>query len=493
MTVKKDPKNLIRNKEAKSVDLIGGVGKVIAESGFDALNAVSVSAAAGLLRGRVSGIFGNLNTLIKAYVAREDYWGVFFERFQLSGSATDEEIKAMFVEMMQENLCHFWKSREVQQLILAQISGKRKALMRSISEGREQSGAALLKLTDRHFAGTSVDFRTHISLMLGGTYYLVLHAKENGSTVAGRDLSLDRDFLSLHRSITQYIDWAWQHAHHDNNNQNQQTTNMNYEFEYLEELAEKLAKAGKDLVDTEADPELKAEVKKQGAVMKKNLQNIGFLSQTQTYLHINMHTLVAICDLLYDPSSSANPNAQVLLDLLDAIRQSVKEQIPANLSIPRLFKDRESKVLEQQWKGIAAELLVLGIREELITLVGLPFLRFINPESKLEWADFKFLHKYEMRLKLNLEETDMDEEKLMQSLIALGYNHTRFTSFYASLIKERIAGHTDQESRKILVRERATLKQITVYTQMKYDRYKLAVVDELNKWTEAEIEARSSA
>lgn len=200
-----------------------------------------------------------------------------------------------------------------------------------------------------------------------------------------------------------------------------------------------------------------------------------------------MHTLVSICDMLYDPEKVHNPDAQVILDLMEAVRNHVNDFIPGNLKIPCMFRDRENVVLQQQWQEMREKMIALGITPELIDLAGSPFERFGREGNKLQWADFKYLHKYAKRLRLMLEEPDMDQSGLLHCLIGLGFNYAKFTAYYSRMIMAGIAGHSGEEIKMILARHMATIRQVIVYTPMRYDRYKQPIVDELIKWIEAEL------
>jgi hypothetical protein len=146
--------------------------------------------------------------LEKAYIAEKDYWPPFFERFKLEEGADEKTVRQLFTELMQENYHFFKNNKEMQMIIHWQIS-EENPLMRSISEAREREGDKLLKLTDPLFRDTDVDFKAVIALLLGGIYYIVLHANTNKSKVCGIDINLEKDSEALKRTIGQIIGWAF--------------------------------------------------------------------------------------------------------------------------------------------------------------------------------------------------------------------------------------------------------------------------------------------
>jgi hypothetical protein len=99
----------------------------------------------------------------------------------------------------------------MQKFILWQISESNQ-LMRSISEDRESEGAKLLALTNDHFRGSGVNFNAIIAIVVGGIYFIILHAESNKSTTAGIDLKQEKDREEMLKTIGQILTWAWEAA-----------------------------------------------------------------------------------------------------------------------------------------------------------------------------------------------------------------------------------------------------------------------------------------
>lgn len=207
MTKRKNPEDKIRDADATKRMLLEAVGEISKEYGFGAVTAGKIASWTGKSTSTVQKSFGNMMGLKKAYIARKDYWAAFFEYF-VPADHSEEQLKSLFVELMQENLKSFWGDEEVQKLIHWQMGAKCK-LMRSASEARELAGNELLKLTDSFFAGTETSFRMVVAILLYGTYGMVMHAKNNKSTVCGVDINNDRERQVMHKTIEQVIGWAW--------------------------------------------------------------------------------------------------------------------------------------------------------------------------------------------------------------------------------------------------------------------------------------------
>ncbi len=165
--------------------------------------------------GRSKGVIGyhytNLNDLLRTYIRQKDYWPGFFEQFKLSEQPNEDEIKRLFTELMQENFKLFQLSPEIQKIILWQIS-EESPMLRSVSDEREREGAKALALADPYFKGSDINFKALMAILLGGTYYLVLHNQTNKSTVCGIDINRDRERSEVIKTIGQLIEWAFEKA-----------------------------------------------------------------------------------------------------------------------------------------------------------------------------------------------------------------------------------------------------------------------------------------
>jgi AcrR family transcriptional regulator len=201
----------VRDGEQTQKELLEAVGRILSEQGFRGLKTNEIARHVGKDKNLVRYYFENLAGLEKAYINEKDYWPPFFERFRIDGTSTKADIEKLFTELMQENFRFFLGNPEMQQIILWQIS-EANPLLKHISEQREIEGAKLLELTDPYFNDTGISFRTILALLLGGIYYLVLHAKYNKSTVSGIDVNRAEDRAALLKTVGQVLSWAWQAA-----------------------------------------------------------------------------------------------------------------------------------------------------------------------------------------------------------------------------------------------------------------------------------------
>jgi len=165
--------------------------------------------------GRNKGIiiyhYKNLNDLLKTYIRQTDYWPGFFERFKHIEKPDETEVIKLFTDLMQDNLKVLQNTPEMQKIILWQIS-EESPMLKSVSEDREREGANVIALVKPFFDGSDVNFNAVLALILGGSYYLVLHNETNKSTVVGLDINRERDREQVLKTIAQFISWAFEKA-----------------------------------------------------------------------------------------------------------------------------------------------------------------------------------------------------------------------------------------------------------------------------------------
>ena len=187
------------------------VSTIMKESGYTDLEVMKITRRMGKSKGMIGYHFDNLNELLKVYIQQKDYWPPLFESFMSKDLSNEETVKKSFIELMQANLKLFRETPEMQKIILWQIS-QESPMLRSVSDERETEGAKLLNLTTPYFIHTGVNFKAVIALLLGGSYYMVLHSSTNKSTVCGIDLNWEHDQDEVLKTIGQIIEWAWAKA-----------------------------------------------------------------------------------------------------------------------------------------------------------------------------------------------------------------------------------------------------------------------------------------
>jgi AcrR family transcriptional regulator len=199
----------MKDKEQTKRRLIDAVGMIIKTSGFPAVRVSKVAKEAGVDRKLVYRYFGNMNNLTEAYISENDYWLLFADQFKiLSNSLDDTNSKLIITNILQELFKFFLKEKEMQDLILTELSGTN-PMMNSIHNFRESIGQNFLEATDSHFKGSEVNFRAVAALLVGGIYYIVLHTRKNGYHFADLDLKSEEGTKAIVDTVSQVINWAF--------------------------------------------------------------------------------------------------------------------------------------------------------------------------------------------------------------------------------------------------------------------------------------------
>jgi AcrR family transcriptional regulator len=191
----------IREKEKSMRRLITAVGKVIQEKGYTALGGASIAKEAGLNKSLIYKYFGGVDQLVEIYILQRDFWNM-----------ADKVIVSRLLEKP-ENI----GSREIAGLLLGQLDGmvndkilqkiihwelgEKNKTLRKISDKREEIGEQLFQIIESDFDNTGIDIRAKLALQIGGIYYLVLHAKNNGSLFCGLDINKPKDLERLRNAI----------------------------------------------------------------------------------------------------------------------------------------------------------------------------------------------------------------------------------------------------------------------------------------------------
>lgn len=200
-----------RNEEDKRSRLIRAVGETLKEEGYQGLGLNRIALRAGVSKPMIYRYFGGLNGLLKAYIEQMDGWLPYFESLDLPASPTTQELKACLIKMLQDQFLYCYREKEMQKLILWQISGY-DALMLGACQAREREGLRLLELADAHFRGSGISLKAVMALLVGGVYLNVLHASAGAGTMAGIDIKSENNFGAMLAAIGQIVEWAFDAA-----------------------------------------------------------------------------------------------------------------------------------------------------------------------------------------------------------------------------------------------------------------------------------------
>lgn len=201
-----------KNKELTKERLINAVGELLIDEGYSSLKINKIAKKAGVDKKLIYRYFGNVESLIQAYLRKKDFWMDRVPDIEEQAEAIRSDSgKILAGEILQNQLKYFYDNTEMQRIILWEISEKN-ALLKGMAETRENLGSELFKVTDNHFKGSSVNLRAIEALLVSGIYYLVLHAKTNGSTFCEIDINDPNGREEINIAARQIIDWAYEKA-----------------------------------------------------------------------------------------------------------------------------------------------------------------------------------------------------------------------------------------------------------------------------------------
>ncbi|WP_257666368.1 TetR/AcrR family transcriptional regulator [Parapedobacter tibetensis] len=199
----------INDKERSKLKLINAVGTVIQTKGYTGLTATNIAEAAGMSRRAISLYFGTVDNLIEIYVKGKDYWVAAAGNAptlaeEIGGKGTKELLETLLLNQFR----YFYDNEEMQKIVLWQIS-ERTEIMYDVCEEREKLSKAFFALSDKELDGKDVDLRAIAALLVGGIYYLVLHAKATDSLFCEIDINEPDGFKRIQKAVSHVLNCAY--------------------------------------------------------------------------------------------------------------------------------------------------------------------------------------------------------------------------------------------------------------------------------------------
>ena len=185
--------------------------KIIRTEGYKGLIVNRIGKAARLDNKLIYLYFGNVEKLVEMYVKSKDYWNNIPQDLISEVNANPVLEKESVISIMEHQMDFIYNSEELQKILLWEIS-EESQLMREVADDREAFGETLFKKSKAHFRNTDVNFRATEALLIGGIYYLVLHARANGSTFCGLDINKDRDYKAIKQTFGRLVEWTYAEA-----------------------------------------------------------------------------------------------------------------------------------------------------------------------------------------------------------------------------------------------------------------------------------------
>ncbi len=201
----------VYDKERTKAKLINAVGKILVKEGFQSIRVNKVAEVAGVAKKAIYEYFGGLNGLIQTYLEQIYFWKIEQRKLELEKKPLPEISKDFMVELLKDDFNYFFKSTEMQKIVLWGISEKNK-IIRALTDEREKLGQQMLQKADEIFNDTRVDYPATIAILVSAIYYTVLHVKSNGSTMCGIDMSSTEGKERLFKAMERLLDLTYKYA-----------------------------------------------------------------------------------------------------------------------------------------------------------------------------------------------------------------------------------------------------------------------------------------
>lgn len=202
----------LRDKSRTMARMVAAVGKVIQKKGYPGLTAPNIATAAGVDKKLVWAYFGGVTNLIEEYIQQKDFWKFAAKSYIDNLLKTNVEIgRAEINYIMQNQFDTLIKDKTLQKIIHWEL-GESNKMLRKIADEREETGKQFFSSIISDFDKSGVDLRARIAILLGGIYYLTLHARSNGSEVCGIDINEEDGRIRIEKAIEDLIIEAYEKA-----------------------------------------------------------------------------------------------------------------------------------------------------------------------------------------------------------------------------------------------------------------------------------------
>jgi AcrR family transcriptional regulator len=179
-----------RDREQTELQLIDAVGAIVHDEGIDAVGINAVARKAGVDKVLIYRYFGDIDGLLAAWIARQDY----FSRLQeLIGDDADAKDRDAVLGVARQVLIGQLRAAVGNRALLEVLRwelGARNAVTEEIARRREAQGSAITKVFERAVDDPSVDVRAIVTLLSAGINYLALRAQTvdvyNGIPLTGK-------------------------------------------------------------------------------------------------------------------------------------------------------------------------------------------------------------------------------------------------------------------------------------------------------------------
>lgn len=197
----------VRNKERTKANLITALGKILKKDGFSGLSITRVAEEAKVDRRLIYDYFGGLEGMVKEYLNNNDYWKINPEDIgDMVEACKADSGKALAYSVLENQFDSLINNKEMRWIITWGLSEKL-PILKELDLKRENIGDEVLSAVfDKHFHASDKNFRALYAILMGGVYYLTLHAKMQENPFCGIDLQHPSGEEEIKKALRQFID-----------------------------------------------------------------------------------------------------------------------------------------------------------------------------------------------------------------------------------------------------------------------------------------------
>lgn len=179
-----------RDREQTAQQLIDAVGAIVRDEGIDAVGVNAVARRAGVDKVLIYRYFGDLDGLLGAWIAQQDYFSRLRETIGDAAAAKGRDaVLDVARRVLLGQLRATAGNRELLEIFRWEL-GTRNAVTDAIAREREKQGSAVTRVFERAVDDPSVDVRAIVTILSAGINYLALRAQTadvyNGIPLTGR-------------------------------------------------------------------------------------------------------------------------------------------------------------------------------------------------------------------------------------------------------------------------------------------------------------------
>jgi len=200
----------VRNKERTKENLISALGEILRKDGFSGLSISRVADEAKVDRRLIYEYFGGLEGVVKAYLNKNDYWKINQEDIEeIVQTGKADNGKTLAYHVLENQFDSLIDNEEMRRIITWGLSEKL-AMLKELDMKRERIGDQVLhEIFDGYFADKDKNFRAMYAILMGGVYYLTLHAKMQENPFCGIDMQQVSGQEEIKKALKQFIDLAY--------------------------------------------------------------------------------------------------------------------------------------------------------------------------------------------------------------------------------------------------------------------------------------------